>query len=528
MRLRQTVQLIIVAAVMSLGSILWAQDYEPPPQEFKGLPLVTVKDFEQPAPQDWQPMDPDSWEFTKDGKRSVYALIKDSDYQPEYITPLNYSVLNNVYVTDFICDMWVRSTMSDYAHRDMCVFFGYQNPTQFYYVHFGLRSDKRSNSIMKVDAFERRNIVNYRTDGTPWTDAYHHVRVIRDTESGKIEIYFDDMEKPSMTTVDHRFKWGRLGVGSFDDIGNINRMVIWGKTIETPVTLTADTPWVVSQNEAEPFQRTMEDIKSDWYKVLGRPPIVLDKMPEKWSGPMVFFGSKANWLDELDGKALPGRESFRIRVVKPEGDRGTAVVVHGADMRGAMFGAYTFSEKFLQVDPMYYWTDNEPAYRSEAYVPQDLNHEEDSPAFKYRGWFINDEDLLAGWAKDPLKECIIAPQTWDKIYETLLRLKGNMVVPGTFTFPDEHCRELAAERGLYINDHHIDVCGLNTFQWPEDLTYSYARNPDLLEKAWEICIDAMKNYDMVWTVGYRGKHDRPFWYENRARLFPRPLLNRWK
>jgi hypothetical protein len=30
----------------------------------------------------------------------------------------------------------------------------------------------------------------------------------------------------------------------------------------------------------------------------------------------------------------------------------------------------------------------------------------------------------------------IALSTWDMVFETTLRLKGNMVVPGTWIFPD--------------------------------------------------------------------------------------------
>jgi hypothetical protein len=32
-----------------------------------------------------------------------------------------------------------------------------------------------------------------------------------------------------------------------------------------------------------------------------------------------------------------------------------------------------------------------------------------------------------------------------------------------------------------------------------------------MERYWQQCIDAFKDYEVVWTVGYRGKHDRPFW-----------------
>ena len=90
-----------------------------------------------------------------------------------------------------------------------------------------------------------------------------------------------------------------------------------------------------------------------------------------------------------------------------------------------------------------------------------------------------------------------------------------MVVPSTFPFPDEKCQELAAKRGLVLNMHHILVLGLNTFQWPKDVPFSFSKHPEIMERYWQTCIDAFKDYEVVWTVGYRGKHDQPFWTDER-------------
>jgi hypothetical protein len=55
-------------------------------------------------------------------------------------------------------------------------------------------------------------------------------------ESGNIEVFFDDMTKPSMTAEDKTSQWGRIGVGSFDDIGNVDRVVLWGRKVKPPAT----------------------------------------------------------------------------------------------------------------------------------------------------------------------------------------------------------------------------------------------------------------------------------------------------
>ena len=92
--------------------------------------------------------------------------------------------------------------------------------------------------------------------------------------------------------------------------------------------------------------------------------------------------------------------------------------------------------------------------------------------------FINDEDLLSRFAAAPLQDGVFSLEMWDRIYETLLRLRANTIIPGTFTFPDERMQVLAARRGLFNSQHHICVVGLNTFQWPPDkMPYSYLTIP---------------------------------------------------
>jgi hypothetical protein len=46
----------------------------------------------------------------------------------------------------------------DGAHQDMIVFFGYQGPTKFYYIHFGMKTDEKSNQIQLVNDAPRMTV----------------------------------------------------------------------------------------------------------------------------------------------------------------------------------------------------------------------------------------------------------------------------------------------------------------------------------------------------------------------------------
>src|SRR3984893_14430006 len=101
----------------------------------------------------------------------------------------------------------------------MCLFFGYQDPAHFYYVHIAKKADDHANQIFIVNGAERKKISTKSTAGTPWDDKWHDVKIVRKGR-GAIEIFFDDMKPPIMTAEDKTFTWGQVGLGSFDDSGN--------------------------------------------------------------------------------------------------------------------------------------------------------------------------------------------------------------------------------------------------------------------------------------------------------------------
>jgi len=120
-------------------------------------------------------------------------------------------------VGDFDLEAKVRSTCKPYPHQDACLVFGYQDPVHFYYVHLGRKTDDHANQVFIVKDAPRTKISTRTTDGTPWTDGWHKVRIVRRVADGTIAVYFDDMKAPAMTATDKTFTWGRVGLGSFDD-----------------------------------------------------------------------------------------------------------------------------------------------------------------------------------------------------------------------------------------------------------------------------------------------------------------------
>jgi len=188
--------------------------------------LVYNADFEDGDLGGWAATDANAWWIEYFEGDTVLSLHKrKSDYKPPVRSPFNRNMIEDLCVGSFAMNLEMLSTTPDYGHRDLCLFFGYQDASHFYYVHIANKSDAHANSIFIVDGKPRLSIAKIRTEGTKWDDNWHRVKLVRDIEEGTIEVFFDG--KSIMTAVDKTFGNGRIGVGSFDDTGKFDDVKIW-------------------------------------------------------------------------------------------------------------------------------------------------------------------------------------------------------------------------------------------------------------------------------------------------------------
>lgn len=180
--------------------------------------------------------------------------------------------------------------------------------------------------------------------------------------------------------------------------------------------------------------------------------------------------------------------------------------IHASDDLGFIYGIYEISKQILGILPFWFWNDQKIT-KQEAYeVAENFEYESEEPEVRYRGWFVNDEVLIHKWSVDRKKE-----RPWEMVFEALLRCRGNLVVPGTDK--NSHLyRNLASDMGLYITHHHAEPLGAPMFarEYP-DLNPSYAEHADKFHKLWQEGIDAQKDMNVIWNLGFRGQGDCPFW-----------------
>lgn len=226
-----------------------------------------------------------------------------------------------------------------------------------------------------------------------------------------------------------------------------------------------------------------------------------------------FLAKEATVIKELDGKW----ERFGLNIIdKPTNSIHKALVIAGSDARGTAFGVFSLSEK-IGVSPWYWWADV-PVRKSEELTIQQASYISASPAVKYRGIFINDEDWgLQPWAAKTFESETgdIGPKTYAKVFELLLRLKANFIWPAMhpstkafFHYPGNP--KIAEDYQIVIGSSHAEpMLRNNVGEWDTKTMghFNYLTNKESIYKYWEDRVKESKGIDAIYTLGMRGVHD---------------------
>lgn len=220
-------------AVLLLGS-LGARDCRaqsavtnPPPPMPAGFSLQWQPDFGSDAILgQLEFTDPKAWRRNTNAGRVALELVGDSRYTARVRSPSSIALLTTRRFGDFVLEAELLQTGRDYGHRDLCLFFGFQEPGRYYYVHFASKTDPEANQVFIVDGKPFTRISTRTTAGSPWGQGqWHRVRVQR--LGTRITVWFDDLTTPAMEADDATFGAGYLGFGSFNDSGMFARVRVW-------------------------------------------------------------------------------------------------------------------------------------------------------------------------------------------------------------------------------------------------------------------------------------------------------------
>lgn len=214
-------------------------------------------------------------------------------------------------------------------------------------------------------------------------------------------------------------------------------------------------------------------------------------------------------LDSLQGKW----EAYQLAVV-PHPFKGVdhALVIVGSDRRGTAYGVFTLSRQ-MGVSPWYWWADV-PVKTKEAVFVRDGIYRYGPPSVKYRGIFLNDEaPALSGWVHEKFGN--FNHQFYEKVFELLLRLKGNYLWPAmwgnAFNNDDTLNPVMADQYGIVMGTSHQEPMNQATEEWRHEHkgAWDYTTNDSVLRAFWRRGIAQMDHRETIVTIGMRGNGDEP-------------------
>lgn len=189
------------------------------------------------TPQHWDPLTDALWDFR--GEQLV--LTRPGTNPGDGVRrPFEYAVVTKgPELTDVSIRAEVRLDEDvSVSNRDVVVIWNYQGPRRFYYAHLSQDNTIYAhNGIFVVDNADRRRIDDQWTGsvGAPpaVTDAeWHDVRVEHSAATGEVAVHVDGAAEPLMTATDTTFTGGRVGFGSFDNVGRTRHFRVVGAAVE--------------------------------------------------------------------------------------------------------------------------------------------------------------------------------------------------------------------------------------------------------------------------------------------------------
>ena len=174
-------------------------------------------DFSSGKLDQWQFPFAEDWVIKEEGPLHYLHMLRNRDpLVPR--RPQQFALIKGVNVGSFTLETRVRREGSS-----MMIVFNYVDSLHFYYTHLSKDPGRKidvHNGIFLVDGAPRRRIAGLEADPVLPDTNWHKVRVVRDVNTGSIEVFVDQERRPRFSVVDKTFTCGRVGLGSFDETGD--------------------------------------------------------------------------------------------------------------------------------------------------------------------------------------------------------------------------------------------------------------------------------------------------------------------
>ena len=277
----------------------------------------------------------------------------------------------------------------------------------------------------------------------------------------------------------------------------------------------------VSQQEERGVMHAARNLQTDLQRVCGAEVEFVNSAQEA----RIVAGTAA--VLKMHQQELKGKTEQYLLDAK----QGQLAIV-GSDRRAAIFGIYELSRQ-IGVSPWYYWADT-PIDRHDAIYINNGVRTDGEPAVRWRGLFLNDEaPCLTSWVKNTFGTGYGDHRFYEKVFELILRLKGNMLWPAmwgwAFYADDPENSRVADEMGVIMSTSHHEPMARNHQEYARRRNewgpWNYQTNQQKLDQFFREGIERMRGTDDIVTIGMRGDGDEAMSDKTDTRLMERIVAN---
>ena len=288
-----------------------------------------------------------------------------------------------------------------------------------------------------------------------------------------------------------------------------------------PIVANSATTIYTDKNDDWLIQKSASLFQNDVEMVTGKKPDISNELPSKANNAIIIGTIKDSKLiqqliqsKKINVDSIKNKwESYQVQIIKnPFKGIERALVIAGSDKRGAAYGVFEIS-KDMGVSPWYYWADIPIKKKKEVFI-KNGTYQFGPPSVKYRGIFLNDEaPALSGWVHENFGN--FNHLFYEKVFELLLRLKGNYLWPAmwgnAFNNDDTLNPVMANKYGIVMGTSHQEPMNQATEEWRHEHkgAWNYQTNDSVLRAFWRQGIENMDHRETIVTIGMRGNGDMP-------------------
>jgi hypothetical protein len=190
--------------------------------------LLSAADTLSAFGHEWDVVHAGDWKIGVEHGSEILELLSSRGPLPGPRRPIQFAVARTIAFHQLNLELDVRP-----RGRSLMLVFAYRDPAHFDYAHLSTDTGIQQpvhNGIFHVFGGERVRISSQ--EGPPAfaaSNRWYHAVLSYDGSKGLVQVTIDGHEVPALRGVDLSLSSGKIGLGSFDEVGDFRNVKIEGK-----------------------------------------------------------------------------------------------------------------------------------------------------------------------------------------------------------------------------------------------------------------------------------------------------------